>query len=218
MERSVKKPQSLTLTFTFQMKFSVIFAFFVLSTVCSLADGADGPYLSALKIQARGDRTAPIKDYGADYGTRKRKTVAALKKAGINAAQLALAVAIGMQETSTFKPSDYDASKTGDATNYSAFNFNRDMLARAGVTASNSFNTWDGIDAVASAYKKMVATYGVNGFLNYQRGGYTAWKDGHSYDAAGYRNAMASIVRYIDKDPSLLNDNRRVEMYTAHQG
>ena len=176
-----------------------------------------GAYLTTLKINAKADRTAPIKNYGSTYGANKRRHVEALKKAGLYDAYLALAVAIGMQETSTFNPADYDYTKTGDSTNYSAFNLNRDMIVRAGIQPTSAYNTWSGIDSAAASIKKMVTQYGVNGFLNYLRGGYSAWKDGVSYDAAGYRNAIASIIRYIENDPSLLTDDRRVEMYTIHQ-
>jgi hypothetical protein len=197
------------------MKVSIILACCVLLSIYSVDAGA---YLSTLKIDAKADRTAPVKNLGATYGSNKKRHVDALKRAGLFDAYLALAVAIGMQETNTFNPADYDHSKTGDSTNYSAFNFNRDMMTRVGVQPTTSFNTWAGIDSAAAACKKMVTTYGINGFLNYQRGGYIAWKDGKSYDAAGYRNAIASIVRYIESDTSLLTDNRRVEMSTGHQG
>ena len=163
------------------MEISIIIVCFVFLTVYS-ADA--GEYLSVLKIDAKADKTAPVKDLGSTYGSNKRRYVDALKKAGLYDAYLALAVAIDMQETNTFNPADYDHSKTSDSTNYSAFNFNRDEMTRLGIQVSDSFNTWAGIDSVATACKKMVTDYGVNGFLNYQRGGYAAWKDGHSYDAA----------------------------------
>lgn len=197
------------------MKILIVLVCIVFVTIYSVDAGA---YLSVLKIDAPADKTAPVKNLGSNYGANKRRHVEALKKAGLYDAYLALFVAIGMQETNTFNPADYDHSKTGDSTNYSAFNLNRDEMTRLGIQVSDTFNTWAGIDSVAAACKKLVTNYGVNGFLNYQRGGYTAWKDGHSYDAAGYRNAIASIVRYIENDLSLLTDDRRVEMSTAHQG
>ena len=197
-----------------KMKSYMLLACVVMLAVFSVDAGA---YLDVLKINAPADKTAPVKDYGNNYGNNKRRHVAALQKAGLYDAYLALAVAIGMQETNTFDPADYDHTKTGDSTNYSAFNFNRDMMTRQGIQLSNNMNTWAGIDSVAAACKKMVTNYGVNGFLNYERGGYQAWKDGVSYDAAGYRNSIASIVRYLENDRSLLTDNRRVEMSTPHQ-
>ncbi|CAF1284798.1 unnamed protein product [Rotaria socialis] len=196
------------------MKLFIILCGVALLTICSVDAGA---YLSTLNINARADRVAPVKNLGPTYGANKRRHVDALKKAGLYDAYLALFVAIGMQETSTFNPADYDYTKTGDSTNYSAFNLNRDMMVRLGIQPTNAFNTWSGVDSVAAAAKTMITNYGVNGFLNYLRGGYTAWQDGHSYDAAGYRNAIASIVRYIENDLSLLTDDRRVEMYTIHQ-
>jgi hypothetical protein len=198
----------------FQMKLSIILASVVLLAIYSVDAGA---YLSTLNINAAADRTAPVKNYGGSYGHNKRVHVEALKNAGVYDAYLALAVAIGMQETGTFNPADYDYTKTGDSTNYSAFNFNRDMLKRIGITGTDYFNTWGGVGQAAAAFKKAITQYGIDGFLNYHRGGYTAWQDGHSYDAYGYRNAIASIVRYIENDNSLLYDDRRVEMYTSHQ-
>ena len=200
------------------MQFTTVVAFFGLLAICFLTSGSDGSYLSDLHIQAPGDRKAKISDYGAKYGENKRRHVDALKRAGVSGAEIAMAVAIGMQETNTFHPNDGDQSKKGEAANYSAFNFNGGCLKDAGVRYSMAFNTWGAVDEVAAAYKKLVSFYGVNGLLNYHRGGSTAWKDGHSYDAAGYRNAIASMIRYIDQQPSLLHDNRRIDMETGYQG
>ena len=172
--------------------------------------------LCVLRLQAI--ERAPIKDYGAKYGENKRGHVEALKRAGVSDVHIVLAVAIGMQETRTFDPNGGDHSKAGEAANYSAFNINGGCMKDAGIRYSMAFNTWGAVDEVAAAFKKIVAFYGVDGFLNYHRGGATAWKDGHSYDAAGYREAIASIVHYIDQQPSLLHDNRRVDMDTVYQG
>ena len=160
------------------MQFTTIVAFLGLLAICFLTSGSDGSYLSDLHIQAPGDRKAKISDYGAKYGENKRRHVDALKRAGVSGANIAMAVAILMQETNSSNPADGDQSKKGEAANYSAFNFNGGCLKDAGVRYSMAFNTWGAIDEVAAAYKKLVSFYGVNGLLNYHRGGYTAWKDG----------------------------------------
>jgi len=125
-------------------------------------------------------------------------------------------MAIGMLETNTFDPKNRDRKKTGDSTNYSQFNMNRDLLRRIGMV-SNRLNSWSGVKMAALAVKKALAEFGVNGFLNFLRGGYTGWEDGKSYDCAGYRNGIASFIKYFDKYPKLLTDNRRVDINVKHQ-
>jgi len=44
------------------------------------------------------------------------------------------------------------------------------------------------------------------------RGGSTAFRDGVSYGAATYRNAILTIYNQIAKDQSLQKDDRRVEV------
>ena len=53
--------------------------------------------------------------------------------------------------------------------------------------------------------------------LNFVRGGRTAFIDGVSYDAAGYRNAVATILKVISNTASLMTDDRRVEINVPHQ-
>ena len=135
------------------MKLFIVFFTVVLLTINSVDAGV---YLSTLNINAPADRAAPVKNYSSGYGHNKRVHVEALKRAGLYDAYLALAVAVGMQETNTFNPADYDSSKTGDSTNYSAFNFNRDMLRRVGITGTDYFNTWGGVDQAAAAFKTVI--------------------------------------------------------------
>ena len=55
-------------------------------------------------------------------------------------------------------------------------------------------------------------TWGIQSTLNFQRGGYTAFKDGVSYGAAEYRNAIVTIYNKIASDWTLEIDGRRIEI------
>lgn len=170
--------------------------------------------LAVLKISGDSSRTAPLKSYGASYAANKAKVVQALQGAGLSSAEVRLLLAIGMLETNTFDPQSRDTSKTGASTNWSAFNI--DMLERAGVTDYQSFNSMSALAQVARGLKQLLTRYGVDGFLNYLRGGYTGWQTTTAYGCVDYRNAIASMVRIIDENPSLITDDRRIDMVVAH--
>ena len=160
-------------------------------------------------------QTAPINHY-PNYSVNKKKVLAALQATGMSQAEVRMLMAIGMLETNTYDAAQRDTSKSGASTNWSQFNINEDMLTRAGVSDYTSFNTWSGLANVANGLKALVSRYGVNGFLNYMRGGYDGWTTGTAYDAIGYRNAIASMLRIIDGSPSLLTDDRRIDMPVKH--
>ena len=65
---------------------------------------------------------------------------------------------------------------------------------------------------------KGIDNWGVTRMLNFVRGGRDAFNDGVSYGATDYRNAVATILRVIDMTPSLMKDDRRVEIYVPYQG
>jgi hypothetical protein len=59
--------------------------------------------------------------------------------------------------------------------------------------------------------------WGVLATLAYVRGGYYGWKNGGSDpDVQQYYQSIAALLTYIDQDPSLLTDGRRVEVYLKH--
>jgi hypothetical protein len=90
------------------------------------------------------------------------------------------------------------------------------MLERAGVNNHSTYNSLSGLPNVAKGIKALIKRYGVNGFLNYLRGGYQGWTTGTAYGCVDYRNAIASMVRIIDANPSLLTDDRRIDMVVKH--
>lgn len=158
----------------------------------------------------------PIHHYDSKYAANKVRIVKALRGAGLSESHVRLLLAIAMLETNTFDPASRDKKKTGDSTNYSAFNINRDMLRRLGVGNMESLNSWNGLGATVRALKSAVSTFGVNGFLNYHRGGYTGWKDAASYGCQGYRNGIASMVKQFDENPALMSDDRRLDLVVRH--
>jgi hypothetical protein len=129
-----------------------------------------GTALQKLGINAPADINADLKPY-PHYKNNKPKIVAALRASGMTKAEQTLCLAIAMLETSTFDPADRDKAKTGGANNWSSWNINTDMANTAGRPPTAAWNQWSGIHAVCSALKVMIRKYGVNGFLNFLRGG-----------------------------------------------
>lgn len=172
--------------------------------------------LKALKIKGDSTRTAPLKSYGSSYKSNKAKVMSALKKAGFSKAQQVLFLAIAMLETNTMDPAQRDTGKKGLSTNYSLWNVCLDMIQMAGKKASADLNTWKGLNKMAALLKAMLKKYGVNPFLNFLRGGRDGYRTTTAYGCQGYRSAIASMVRIIDQNPSLLTDDRRIDLSEAH--
>ena len=172
--------------------------------------------LKALKIKGDSSRTAPLKSYGSKYKANKAKVMSALKKAGFSKAQQVLFLAIAMLETNTMDPAQRDTGKTGASTNYSLWNVCRDMIEYAGKKATADLNTWKGVNKMAALLRALLKKYGVNPFLNFLRGGRDGFRTTTAYGCVGYRNAIASMVRIIDQNPSLLTDDRRIDMSEEH--
>jgi len=181
-------------------------------------NAAETSSLKALNIKTTANAmSAPLKSYGAQYQTNKRKVVAALrKKDGIGEAKVKLLIAIAMLETNTMDPAQRDTGKTGDSTNYSLWNINRDMLKRLPGGTDGNLNSWSGLDNVVDRLASAINKFGINGFLNFHRGGYTGWQDGVSYGCQDYRNGIASMIRILDNNEDLLSDSRRIDMSVGH--
>jgi len=147
-----------------------------------VGDAATVACISALAINAGTSLTAPINSYGPTYQANKARVLNALRATSMSECQIRMWFAIGMLETSTFSASDRDTSKDGTASqNYSCFNLNQDMLTRAGQP-TDALNSDDNIAQTAQAVAAVTAKYGINGVLNYLRGGYTGWQNGVSYE------------------------------------
>jgi hypothetical protein len=144
---------------------------------------------------------------------------ASCDRLALSAKLRALLSAMAMVETTTFSSSDRDASKdaNGDAANVSFFNLNICMVKAIDPTIDPwSLNLPSNIDSLIRLICKGLKMWGTDIYLNYVRGGRVSFIDGTSYDAYGYRNTIATMLRVIDMYPALLHDNRRINIGLKH--
>jgi hypothetical protein len=130
----------------------------------------------------------------------------------------ALLIAMAMIETTTMTSDNRDCSKDGTVSaNISLFNLSIDLLQTLGYKNDPLLlNNIANLPIIVQLLKLGFDKWGCESLLNYVRGGRTAFNDGHSYDAYGYRNTVATILRQFDKDPTLLWNDVRVEIVLQH--
>jgi hypothetical protein len=140
---------------------------------------------------------------------------------GIGDERRALIIAMAMIETTQFLPVQRDTKKdnqTDGSANASIFNLSEDMLRRLGHKGNiHALDPLGSLPAVVRLLNRAFDNWGVRRTLNFVRGGGKAFDDGYSHDAGGYRNAVATILKFIDSDPSFLTDVRRVEANVKYQ-
>jgi hypothetical protein len=172
----------------------------------------------ALGISAAGSRKDyRLNPYSNEYKSKKNRILDALKAADLSLPLQKLFLSIAMVETNSFDPQDRDGGKSGDSTNYSQFNINQAFLRYVGFNGNpNSLNQWSSLNQIVHILKSAVKQLGVNGFLNFHRGGETGFTDGRSYGCHYYRNSIASMMRAMDNNPSLMTDDRRIDIYVKH--
>lgn len=172
--------------------------------------------MPALSLGVPGNASFKLSSYGDTLRRNKQALVAAINAAGGNAQEKAVIIAIAMQETTHMSLNQRDASKDRTpSANVSILNLNYDMLTKLGYTGTDygaSLNDPAKLTQVISYLLKGFRTWGFQSTLNYVRGGYTAFRDGVSYGAATYRNAILTIYNQLSKDQTLQSDDRRVEI------
>jgi hypothetical protein len=161
-----------------------------------------------------------INDYGFILRFNKQRLCMVTDAAGIPPHLKALMVAMAMQESTTMSSVDRDATKDGDgdAANVSLFNLSIDLVRHIDLAVDPwSLNQACNLPVVVvRLIQSGIRKWGIERFLNFVRGGCTAFNDGHNYGAAEYREGIATILRQIDRDPSLLTDDRRVDVCVPH--
>jgi hypothetical protein len=179
-------------------------------------------YWTLLLPTVPADKPFRITSYGNALRANKRQLRSAFDVSRIIAERRALMMAMAMIETTTMSPSQRDSSKdsrTDGSANASIFNLSEDMLRLLGYKGDiHLLDPLSALRNVVVLISKAVDTWGVTRLLNFVRGGRTAFNDGVSYGAADYRNAVATVLRNIDRYPSLMWDDRRVEMNVPHMG
>jgi hypothetical protein len=99
---------------------------------------------------------------------------------------------------------------------YVEWNINGDLIQYTGSQIESSLNTWGGLNEAVHILKQAVQRLGVNGFLDFQRGGRTGFINHVSYGCYDYRNAIASMMKVLDRNPTLLTDSRRINLDVEH--
>jgi len=172
--------------------------------------------LPGLSVGVPGNAALSIGNYGGTLQANKQNLYTVTQQAGATEQELALVISIAMQETTLMVANQRDAHKDRTpSANVSFLNLNYDMLTRLGYTGNDygaSLNAPDQLGTVVGLLLKGFRTWGIQSTLNYIRGGYTAFQDGSSYGAAGYRNAIVTIYNQIADDKSFETDGRRVEV------
>ncbi len=185
------------------------------SPIVTLGYG-DGVYLQGSQdFQAAGDAIFNFNDYGDALGDNKRLLESSLEKQGASPSEKRILVAIAMQESTHMSPDQRDKEKDGLLSeNLSIFNMNVDMVIRLGKSPPFGYlNQMENLDEAVAIMLQGLRTWGVVPFLNFHRGGATAFQDGQSYGAYEYRNAIYTIYKVMVSDPFILRDNRRVEIW-----
>jgi len=178
-------------------------------------------YWTQLLPTMSANRYYKITSYGAALKGNKHRLLNAFNVRAISAERRALMMAMAMIETNTMSPGERDTTKdtnTDGSANASIFNLSEDMLNQLGY--SGNIHLLDPITSlpdVVGLINKGINIWGVTRMLNFVRGGRAAFNDGVSYGAVDYRNAVATILKVIDMFPSLMSDDRRVEIYVRHQ-
>lgn len=166
---------------------------------------------------APGDLVCPVTPYGPALARNKAAVYAACNACGGGLDECALVVAMAMLETTFMNVTQRDASKdwrVDGSANVGLWNLNIDLVAALNYTADPwtlNAQTPQVLAATAGALLRGLRVWGQVRLLNFARGGRTAFVDGWSYDAWGYRNAIKTIVDRIRRDPGLLLDGRRVD-------
>lgn len=164
------------------------------------------------------DRTYHITVYGPKLQANKALLTAAC--CGKHTCILPLLLAMAMLETTTLCVDDRDCSKDGTldgSVNCSMFNLSEDLLRYIGYKGRvQDLNLVSNLPVVVAQMHAGITKVGVERFLNYVRGGRSAFIDGSSYGAGDYRSTIATMLSVFDKLPSLLMDDRRVDINLVH--
>lgn len=133
-------------------------------------------------------------------------------------------MAMAMIETLHLSPNERDKSKDNKhdkSANASIFNLSEDMLNELGYHGNiHLLDPLTSLQAVVGLISKGIDRWGVNRMLDFVRGGRTAFEgkaQGVAFEAADYRNAVATILKVIDMSPALMSDDHRVAIHVPYK-
>jgi len=115
-----------------------------------------------------------------------------------------------------------DTSKDGtSAMNYSPLNMNQAMLKKIKFNGNPAMlNSASNINLTVATLLTAIQKLGLNGFMNFQRGGGSAYANPSKYQAKykipQYLNGIYNMMVQFQKDPTLWTDGRKVWANIPH--
>lgn len=167
-----------------------------------------------------GNATCVISYYGNVLAANKGGLMSACSSCLGSMEECMLLLAMGMQETTLLTSAQRDTSKdiyamADGMANVSLWNLAFDLVT--GLCFGGSpWNLNSDPTSAACLLLSGFRRWGIENILNFVRGGRTGVQDGVSYGAWEYRDTIATIVRVLQNDTSLLTDGRRVECVLRH--
>lgn len=166
-----------------------------------------------------------IQSYGYSIQSNKEFLSNACTTAQITYIYCVLMFAMAMQESNLMAASYHDDTKdqnTDGSRNFSMFNLNQSLIEFLGFGSMNNgklslndLNDPTNICVVLNLVQYGFLQLGVEGMLSFVRGGKPGCLNSQ-YGVDLFLQAIATILSLIDKQPSLLYDNRRVDIDVFH--
>jgi hypothetical protein len=156
--------------------------------------------------------------YGEALRDAKRTLKGALDRANVPPDVQHLYMVLAMIETTTLSPEQRDKSKDGTVKeNVSLWNLSVDMVRTLGYQNDpRALNDVAATHEAAVILLKAFHMWGYRRTINFIRGGRTAFEDNVSFGAARFRKAVWTGLHVMHRDPSLMWDDRRIEMKIPH--
>ena len=173
--------------------------------------------------------TLKKKPYGDRLAANKAQALKDLKGLGASSQEIAVIFGVAMTETNHFsavEALEQQASnvKTGESINYGFLNLNKDAITSVDPGVQLDSLNVDTPTAMQSSLKiahQLISAHGINGFLNFNRGGRTGLDstgktpDCGIHDCQGYRNNVDARANLILGDSTLLSSEIRLESHVA---
>ncbi len=161
------------------------------------------------------DARVDLKWYGQEIANNKRVINRAFDACKISPARRALLMSMAFLETTHLKSEQRDASKDGrgdGSANLSLWNLSVDLVMYVGYRDNPWLLNKDPARA-ACVLNTAFDKFGIHRTLYFVRGGRTAFDDGKSFGAQRFVQVIASILKAVDANPSLMTDARRAETH-----
>lgn len=169
-------------------------------------------------VQPGGSGGAPTSTVGGPLSANKQAILNACRAQGASPQETAIIMAIGDQETQHMDASERDRSKDGTAAaNCSCFNLNISMLRALGYRGDGSeLNSRGGVGEAVGYMLQGMRSWGVDGFLAYQRGGSTGFENRGMGQVNEYRANIQKIASALMSSPDMFTNDRRIDVTTSH--